>query len=148
MRWGYARGVVEKRIINVPDLQPTSLSVLVVEDHVDTRKCICSYLERLGHRVRGASSMAEALEQILAGPCDVFVSDVGLPDGDGCELLERAKFPQGVYTVAVSGFGMGADRVRSQAAGFHRHILKPFGHEELEAILEAALAYRARQASP
>jgi len=38
---------------------------------------------------------------------------------------------------------MGADRIRSKAAGFHRHILKPFGHEELEAVLEDAIAYRA-----
>jgi CheY-like chemotaxis protein len=116
-----------------------------VEDHADTRRCICNYFKQLGHHVRFAGSVTEALDQISAAPCDVFVSDVGLPDGDGCELLLRAGFSSDVYTVAVSGFGMGSDRTRSKAAGFHRHILKPFGHEQLDAVLEEAIAFRKAQ---
>lgn len=142
---GYTRQNREKRFISVNGPEQKSLSIFVVEDHSDTRKCICSYLEGMGHTIHAATTMKEALEKLSAVRCDLLVSDIGLPDGDGCELLRNAQLPSAVYAVAVSGFGMGADRVKSKAAGFHRHLLKPFGHEELDAMVRDAVEHRRRQ---
>ena len=115
-----------------------SLRVFVVENHPDTVRALGGYLEALGHRVTHASSLTEALELLRGDPCDVLISDIGLPDGNGWELLERADLESKVYCVAMSGFGANADRARSRAAGYRRHLLKPFDPEELDAILDEA----------
>ena len=61
-----------------------------------------------------------------------------LPDGDGWELMAKAHLPATVYAIAMSGFGMNTDRLKSKAAGFRRHLLKPFVPTELDAALEEA----------
>jgi two-component system CheB/CheR fusion protein len=109
-----------------------------VENHADTLKYLRLYLEQLGHEVRSARSMAEALETLPDADCDVLISDIGLPDGDGWELLQRTNFSHPVYAIAMSGFGMNADRVKSMAAGFRHHVLKPFVPEDLDTMLEEA----------
>jgi len=96
----------------------------------------------LGHQVMPARTMREALEAIPGAQCDVLISDIGLPDGDGWELLRRLEARRPVYAIAMSGFGMTADRTKSLAAGYQAHILKPFEPE----VLEAALAEAAREA--
>ena len=86
--------------------------------------------------------MAKALAAIPGAQCDVLLSDIGLPDGDGWELL-RALREGGcppAYAIAMSGFGMSADHVRSQEAGYRHHLLKPFDPEALDAMLEEAVA--------
>src|SRR6478672_10800563 len=117
---------------------PRSLRVFVAENHPDTVRALGSYLEALGHRVTYAASLTEALELLRGNPFDVLISDIGLPDGNGWELLERADISADVYCVAMSGFGANADRARSRAAGYRRHLLKPFDPEELDAILDEA----------
>ena len=128
------------------ELQPSAaapaLRVFVVENHPDTLRALGDYLEGLGHRVISACSQTEALERLPATPCDLLISDIGLPDGNGWELLERADLPDSVYCVAMSGFGANADRARSRASGFRRHLLKPFDPEELDAILDEAALQR------
>ncbi|HEX8312862.1 MAG TPA: response regulator [Chthoniobacteraceae bacterium] len=114
------------------------LRIFVVENHADTLKYLLLYLEQLGHQVKSARSMTEALERLPDADCDVLISDIGLPDGDGWQLLEQTKFSYPVYAIAMSGFGMNADRVRSMAAGFRHHVLKPFVPEDLDAMLEEA----------
>jgi two-component system CheB/CheR fusion protein len=124
------------------------LAVLVVENHADTLKYLRMYLEHLGHAVRTAGTLAKALEQLAAAPCDVLISDIGLPDGDGWDLLKRAQLRTPVYAIAMSGFGMGSDRSRSRAAGFRHHLLKPFTPEQLDGYLqEAQQEHDAGQAS-
>lgn len=116
----------------------TSLRVFVVENHTDTMEALVIYLEQLGHKVRGAKSVAEALDLLPREQCDLLLSDIGLPDGTGWELLERACLPPTVYCLAMSGFGANADLSRSKKAGFRHHLLKPFDPEKLDAILEEA----------
>jgi len=115
---------------------PGSLRILLVDDHPDT----CAALERLlklrGHSVVAAHSMRNALE--LAGDGDSFdllISDVGLPDGNGMDLLRvlRAKHP--IRGIAISGFGMDADIGKSLEAGFSEHLVKPVKLEKLEAAI-------------
>ena len=77
------------------------------------------------------------------GSVDVLLSDIGLPDGDGWELMERAHLPDSVYAIAMSGFGMGNDHSRSKEAGYRHHLLKPFTPDLLDGYLEEAMQERA-----
>ena len=114
------------------------LRIFVVENHRDTREYLQLYLETLGHTVQAADSMTKALAALPGSDCDVLISDIGLPDGDGWMLLRRLQTPRPLYAVAMSGFGLGADRVRSQEAGYRHHLLKPIDPKELDATLEEA----------
>ena len=117
------------------------LRILLVENHDDTRLSMTLLLEQCGYSVAGAATMGEALELLALKDWDVLVSDIGLPDGDGWELLRRARPRRAPYAIAMSGYGMNADRARSLAAGYRHHLVKPMATEQLEGILrEVALA--------
>ena len=121
-------------------MEPASpvLRIFVVENHPDTLKYLRMYLEQMDHHVQSARSVAEALAALPDADADVLISDIGLPDGDGWELLRRAQLPHPVYAIAMSGFGMNADHARSRAAGYRHHLLKPFAPEDLDVMLEEA----------
>jgi CheY-like chemotaxis protein len=125
-----------------PDLPPAAgtrhLRILVVENHPDTLKYLCLYLEQMGHEVVAARSKSESIALLPVSHCDVLISDIGLPDGNGWELLLQAPAPKPPYAIAMSGFGQHADRQRSRAAGYRHHLLKPFPPEELDPLLEEA----------
>lgn len=121
-----------------------ALRIFLVENHTDTLKWLTRYLQQMGHTVSLARTMEEALNALPEASCEVLISDIGLPDGDGWQLLQRlrgaAKALPG-YAIAMSGYGMNADRSKSKAAGYSQHILKPFKAAELQAMLgEAARA--------
>ena len=116
------------------------LRVFVVENHADTREFLTFMLEELGHTVMVADTMSRALRDMPAANCDVLISDIGLPDGDGWQLLARLDLPKPVYAIAMSGFGMTSDRLRSKAVGYRHHLVKPMGLEQLEGILKDAAA--------
>jgi two-component system CheB/CheR fusion protein len=123
-----------------PDRNPSAarrpLRVFVVENHDDSRLLLTMLLTQMGHEVRSAASMHEALRALPEAQAEVLVSDIGLPDGNGWELLRR--LPQPPYAIAMSGFGMNADRERSRAAGFRHHLVKPMDIEQLEDLLAEA----------
>ncbi len=114
------------------------LQVLIVENHPDTVKWLQYHLEDLGHTVDSASTLAEGKAKLEAGDWDLLISDIGLPDGAGWNLLEGGTAKPGLFAVAMSGFGMNADSARSRSAGFRRHLLKPFKIGELGEILRDA----------
>jgi CheY-like chemotaxis protein len=120
------------------------LRIFVVENHEDTRALLSLFLERTGHSVQSAATMAEALERWPASGSDVLVCDVGLPDGSGWELLGLLRPAPALFAVAISGYGLRADREKSGAAGFRRHLVKPVEAESLERVLDEA--YRERDA--
>ena len=114
------------------------LRIFVVENHADSLKYLALYLEMLGHTVATSQTMTEALERLPKAAYDMLISDIGLPDGDGWELLRQVQLPQSIYAIAMSGFGLNADRAKSKAAGYRHHLLKPFVPTELdEALAEA-----------
>jgi CheY-like chemotaxis protein len=84
-------------------------------------------LARRGYIVRTAASIAQALEVTRDYEFDVLVSDIGLPDGRGTELLEMLQQQTGrrPAAIAMSGFGMEDDLERSRHAGFSEHLTKP-----------------------
>ena len=114
------------------------LRIFVVENHPDTLESLQIYLEESGHAVESAGTMADALAALPSANCDVLISDIGLPDGTGWELLQSLRLPRPIYAIAMSGFGMNADHARSRSAGFRHHVLKPFPLRELDALLEEA----------
>lgn len=118
------------------------LRLLLVEDHHDTLMTLQRLLVRRGYTVRTAASIAQALEIADGYRFDVLVSDIGLPDGRGTELLERIARQRGerLPAVAMSGFGMDDDLERSREAGFSEHLTKPVEFAALhEAITRVAI---------
>lgn len=112
--------------------------MFIVENHDDTRLLLCLLLEQLGHTVFAAATMREALHAIPQSRCDVLISDIGLPDGDGWELMQRLDGQRPAYAIAMSGRGLAGDHARSQAAGFRHHLVKPTEPEEIAVLLERA----------
>ncbi|MDQ3623416.1 MAG: response regulator [Verrucomicrobiota bacterium] len=121
------------------------LRILVVENDFDILKWLRLYLETRGHIVFTARTLREAVASFTTSESDVLISDIGLPDGNGWELMEQLRPGEGVFAIAMSGFGMNADNARSRAVGFRHHLLKPFKLADLNSMLaEAAkeLAHR------
>ena len=116
------------------------LRIFVVEDHKDTLKALQLYLEQLGHIVLFAQTKAEALKEIPTSNCQVLISDINLPDGNGWELMHEIENSRPSYAIALSGHGMKADRAMSAEVGFRHHVVKPIFPRKLDALLEEATA--------
>ncbi len=115
-----------------------SLSVFLVENHEDTVRYMQLFLEQLGHKVFVASDMNTALREISVLNCDVLISDIGLPDGDGWLLMEKLGHRRPPFAIAMSGYGTGNDRLRSRAVGYDHHLVKPFTPDALLTLLREA----------
>jgi CheY-like chemotaxis protein len=124
------------------------LRVFVVENHQDTRALLCLMIEALGHVVVAAETLDQALHALAQDAYDVLISDIGLPDGDGWELMRRLRGHRPPYAVALSGFSMSADCARSRQVGFRHHLVKPHGIEQLPSVLREAARERRRAARP
>ncbi len=123
------------------------LRILLVDDHVDTLRVTERLLGALGMRVSKAATMREAVAAAEGEPFDLLISDIGLPDGSGLELLGQVRRVQpGLPAIALSGFGMEADMERSLEAGFRAHLTKPVEPEELERAIREAVEGERRNA--
>lgn len=115
--------------------QKCALRILVVDDHDDTRRVLANLLRAKGHEVLTAMNVASALETLSRESTDVLLSDIGLPDGTGYDLMERAKALQPLIGIALSGFGTAEDKSRATESGFAHHLIKPVNVDQLEAAL-------------
>ena len=120
------------------------MRIFVVENHEDTLDALTRYLAAYGHTVASSLTMEGALRALSTAEIDVLISDIGLPDGDGWELMRRARLDPRIYTIAMSGFGQNSDRKKSMAAGYRKHLLKPFVPDDLDAMLAEASAELAK----
>ncbi len=115
------------------------LRILLVEDHGDTARVLVRLLKATGYDVEHAADVATALQSIglAKGNFDVLVSDLGLPDGTGYDLMReidaRGRRPK---AIALSGYGMAEDVLRSREAGFDHHLTKPVDFPALLATIE------------
>jgi CheY-like chemotaxis protein len=116
----------------------SSLRVFLVENHEETVRYMQLFLEQLGYKVCVAADMATALLEIPKSHCDVLISDIGLPDGDGWQLMEKLGDNRPHFAIAMSGYGTGNDQRRSRAAGYDHHLVKPFTPDALLALLSEA----------
>lgn len=102
-----------------------SLRVLLVEDHDDTRQILHLLMMRWGHSVTTASTLTQARQELAEKTFDLLLSDIGLPDGSGLEVIAALREKSDIPAIAMSGYGMEADIARAHAAGFTEHIVKP-----------------------
>jgi signal transduction histidine kinase len=118
------------------ETQGKSLRILLVDDHQDTAHAMGRLLETLGHSVILADTVQGALGEFANGPFDLLISDIGLPDGSGLELLRQLRRDHAVPGIALSGFGMDEDVQKSKDAGFSRHLTKPINFQKLELAIK------------
>jgi CheY-like chemotaxis protein len=118
------------------------VSILLVDDHHDTNRAMARLLMRLGYDVQTADSVRSALEAAGArkGGFDLLISDIGLPDGSGLELMRELlqRHPATpIKGIALSGYGMEDDVRRSAEAGFLAHLVKPINLAKLNEVIRA-----------
>jgi PAS domain S-box-containing protein len=127
-----------------------SLSILLVEDHPDTSRALQRLLSSSGHEVHTAGAVAEAAELGRELDFDLLISDLGLPDGTGIELLQRLRAEldgsRRFSAIALTGFGMDEDVARTRAAGFDEHLTKPIDFQKLQAAIQRLGAVASRAA--
>lgn len=117
----------------------SALRILLVDDHRDTAESLAMLLQQRGFEVLLADSVASAIEQAARG-FDVLVSDLGLPDGNGHELVERLAARGPLRAIALSGYASDADVAASRAAGFEAHLVKPVEPARLVRLIEKVAA--------
>src|SRR6185437_1925014 len=107
--------------------------VLLVEDHADTARVLARLLGNNGHTVTISDSIADALAALKGDAFDILISDIGLPDGTGIDLIRtvRQKLCINIPAVALTGFGMDEDVSRTRQAGFDEHLTKPINFARL-----------------
>jgi CheY-like chemotaxis protein len=127
-----------------PALQPKAAEdtsapgcrILYVEDHADTRCVMERLLKHIGCRVISAGGVQEALSLAERQDFDLLVSDLGLPDGSGIQIMEKFRLQRKIRGIAISGLGQEEDLRRSREAGFEMHLTKPINFPTLkEAIM-------------
>jgi nitrogen-specific signal transduction histidine kinase/ActR/RegA family two-component response regulator len=115
------------------------LRLLVVEDHESTLEVLARLLVREGHQVVATATLAAALEAAAKSPFDLVISDLGLPDGTGNELMEILRARYHLRGIALSGYGMEDDVARSRQAGFATHLTKPVDFRQLRRALHEVM---------
>ena len=110
------------------------LRILMVDDDEDTRVVLSRLLTKCGHEIIAVESVEAALKK-LEEQFDALISDIGLPDGSGYDLMREAKRRQSLKGIALSGFGAEEDVRRSKEAGFDYHMTKPVNFQDLRALL-------------
>ena len=110
--------------------------ILLVEDHADTRSVMARLLRSFGFAVSAAGTVKDALHLAETERFDLLVSDIGLPDGSGVELMKTLKDRQGIRGIALSGFGQEDDVRRSRDAGFETHLTKPVDFHTLRQVIK------------
>lgn len=117
------------------------IRILLVEDHEPTRTALAQLLTRRNYEVALAASVAEARALSAKQPFQLLISDIGLPDGNGFELMKelRAAHP-GLRGIALTGYGMEEDVSRAREVGFISHLIKPIRVQTLETALAVCFA--------
>ncbi|MBA3274067.1 MAG: response regulator [Chthoniobacterales bacterium] len=121
-----------------PATDRLSLRILLVEDHEDTSRSLTALLRRRGYEVSTANSVRSALDLAATGGFDVLVSDIGLPDGTGIDLMRALDSDRPPLAIALTGFGMEDDLRKTQDVGFNHHLVKPVDVNRLDVVIQRA----------
>jgi PAS domain S-box-containing protein len=130
-----------------PDPAAGVRRILLVDDHLDTLEIMALLLRNSSFEVdeagdvRSALSVAAQRAEAAGGrpPFDLVVSDLGLPDGSGLDLMQELRDRYGLQGIALSGYGMQDDVRKSREAGFVEHLVKPVTFQTLQAAIERVL---------
>jgi CheY-like chemotaxis protein len=112
------------------------LRILLVEDHVDSAYVLSKILTLSGYEVDTAGTSASALELYRGNQYDLVLSDIGLPDGSGIDLVQKMKEIKDVRAIALTGFGTEEDMLLSEQTGFILHLTKPVDIQHLQAAIQ------------
>ena len=111
------------------------LRILVVDDHSDTSRVMARLLEGRGHQVKTAGGVGTALAAVHQEPFDLLISDIGLPDGTGFELMRQIQAIRPTKGIALSGRSSSEDVRQSENAGFAAHVTKPVDFHKLHQLI-------------
>lgn len=109
--------------------------ILVVDDHCDSSTFLARLLRLEGHFVATAGSIAGAQRLCQESSFDIVISDIGLPDGSGCDLMRHLQKCYRMRGIALSGRGMPEDIAASEEAGFEAHLVKPISLHDVSAAI-------------
>jgi len=112
-----------------------SLNVLLVEDHEPTLRVMERLLRQIGHRVTGVTTVASATAAAAQDGFDLIISDLGLPDGSGLDVMRQLRDRYSGRAIALTGYGMESDVTASRDAGFAEHLTKPVDLAALDAAI-------------
>src|SRR5213078_2644171 len=115
---------------------PTHRRVLLVDDHYDTCIGMKRMLERHGYEITVAHTAEQAVEKVRAEEFDLLISDIGLPDRSGYDLMREVRLNNDLPGIALSGFGSEQDVNQAREAGFAEHLTKPVSFERLEKTIQ------------
>lgn len=126
------------------------LRILVVEDEADTRDFLGRFLTSYGAKVVMTGSAAEALERLPESQADLLISDIGLPEVDGYELLHRIRQTDaagggGIPAIAITAYARAEDRAQAFRAGYQEHLAKPIEPADIVAAIERIAELVARR---
>jgi len=114
--------------------------ILLVEDHPDTGELMERLLILAGYQVERAMTVSTAISHVSGKSFDLIISDLGLPDGSGLDLMRQVRaMQQDVPGICLSGYGMDSDIRASQEAGFAEHLTKPVDFTRLETVIHRLL---------
>ena len=117
-----------------------SMRILLVEDHEDTNRSLTNLLRRRGYHVQSAGNLQSALDLSAKEEFDVLISDLGLPDGSGIDLMQTMHSERPLLGIALTGFGMEDDIRKSRDAGFKHHLVKPIDLNKLDSLIQEGAA--------
>ncbi len=122
------------------DVARRPLSVLLVEDHEPTLAILARLLRQLGHRVTKTSSVSSAIAAASEDGFDLIISDLGLPDGSGLDIMRALRDRYADRAIALTGYGAETDIAASREAGFAEHLVKPIDMTALEDAMHRIVA--------
>jgi len=140
-----------ERVLTTTDAPTPSVSqkkvsnprILLVDDHLDSIRPMQLFLEAIGYEVTTAHTVATALRAATQNQFDLLVSDIGLPDGSGDDLIRQLQDRgRSLPSIALSGYGTEQDVARSRAAGFQVHLTKPVSPQDLQMTMDNLLTTR------
>ena len=125
--------------LSAKNIPANVVRILLVEDHEPTRVSLAMILSRRKYQVTSAASLSEARALAKKEKFSIVISDIGLPDGNGCDLMQELRQRLHLKGIALTGYGTERDVNRSFAAGFMAHLTKPVRIESLDNALSVAL---------
>ena len=125
----------------VTEIDLAGVSILVVEDDLDALDLITIDLAEHGAKVRGVESAAEALSLLKNEQFDLLISDIGMADTDGYNLIKQLRLQEGdkpehIPAIALTAYARAQDRIRAIAAGYNTHVAKPVEIRELVTVVK------------